>query len=67
MKRLYGNKGFEWRSAPYEFVTTRPAIDLLTGSSFFRENIDKMRMMDLKDLATTTESLLKERSAHLLY
>lgn len=31
---------FAWRSAPYEFVTDRPAIDLLTGGPECREAIE---------------------------
>ncbi len=29
-------EGFAWRRAPYEFVSDRPAIDLLTGGADFR-------------------------------
>lgn len=61
MNRMYKGKGFEWRVAPYEFVTNRPAIDLLTGSAFFRENIDKLKLDDLKDFAKTKAHLKKER------
>jgi uncharacterized protein YbbC (DUF1343 family) len=32
---------FEWRKAPYEFVTDRPAIDLLTGGPEYRELVDR--------------------------
>jgi uncharacterized protein YbbC (DUF1343 family) len=31
---------FAWRTAPYEFVTDRPAIDLLTGGAECREAIE---------------------------
>lgn len=31
---------FSWRTEPYEFVSDRPAIDLLTGDSAFRLGID---------------------------
>jgi uncharacterized protein YbbC (DUF1343 family) len=31
---------FAWRKDPYEFVTDRPAIDLLTGGPEFRELVD---------------------------
>jgi uncharacterized protein YbbC (DUF1343 family) len=31
---------FAWRAAPYEFVTDRPAIDLLTGGAQCREAIE---------------------------
>lgn len=35
--QLYHDKGFAWRTEPYEFVADIPAIDLLTGSAVFRE------------------------------
>jgi uncharacterized protein YbbC (DUF1343 family) len=31
---------FAWRTAPYEFVSDRPAIDLLTGGPEFRNTVD---------------------------
>jgi uncharacterized protein YbbC (DUF1343 family) len=34
-------KLFRWRAEPYEFVTDRPAIDLLTGSERAREVIER--------------------------
>jgi len=70
VNRLYKEKGFEWRTAPYEFVTDRPAIDLLTGSAEFREKIDDLSLKDLKDLkelAVPDPSLLEERKGALLY
>jgi uncharacterized protein YbbC (DUF1343 family) len=36
---LHAQGGFAWRSAPYEFVTDRPAIDLLTGGTRVRETL----------------------------
>lgn len=65
--RLYKDRGFEWRTAPYEFVANRPAIDLLTGSAVFRENIDPFSMDDLISLAKTPEAMLLERDGCLLY
>lgn len=32
--------GLPWRTAPYEFESERPAIDLLTGSSAFRRALE---------------------------
>jgi uncharacterized protein YbbC (DUF1343 family) len=32
---------FRWREKPYEFVTDRPAIDLLTGSPAVREGVEQ--------------------------
>jgi uncharacterized protein YbbC (DUF1343 family) len=34
-------EGFEWRHEPYEFVTDRPAIDLLTGGPECRDAIEE--------------------------
>lgn len=65
--KLYGGKGFEWRVAPYEFVTTRPAIDLLTGGARFREHIADLTMDDLCAMAKTPTPMLAERERHLLY
>jgi len=38
-KRL-APRDFAWRQEPYEFVSDRPAIDLLTGSAAVREGIE---------------------------
>lgn len=66
VNKLYKKKGFEWRLKPYEFVTDKPAIDLLTGSSFFRENIDG-RFEQFERLCITPQEFLEERSLALLY
>jgi uncharacterized protein YbbC (DUF1343 family) len=34
-------KDFHWRRDPYEFVSDIPAIDLLTGGSYYRKIVDK--------------------------
>jgi uncharacterized protein YbbC (DUF1343 family) len=39
VRRLTGER-FQWRTEPYEFVSDRPAIDLLTGGPEFREAVD---------------------------
>lgn len=67
LRKMYGGKGFEWRTAPYEFVTTRPAIDLLTGSALFRERIEQGSLDDLKCLADTPKEMQDERGEALLY
>jgi uncharacterized protein YbbC (DUF1343 family) len=36
-------EAFAWRRAPYEFVSERPAIDLLTGSAAYRAAIERGR------------------------
>jgi uncharacterized protein YbbC (DUF1343 family) len=38
--RRLAPKEFAWRAEPYEFVSDRAAIDLLTGSAAVREGID---------------------------
>jgi uncharacterized protein YbbC (DUF1343 family) len=60
---------FAWRKDPYEFVTDRPAIDLLTGGPEFRELVDQAA--DLRDYLSTDQEKTREfdrrRSAWLLY
>jgi uncharacterized protein YbbC (DUF1343 family) len=65
--RLYKGCGFEWRKDPYEFVTDRPAIDLLTGSDAFRTSIDEISLDDLYQLSETPKEMLKIRQKALLY
>jgi uncharacterized protein YbbC (DUF1343 family) len=38
--RRLAPEAFAWRSEPYEFVTDRPAIDLLAGNSRWRRHLD---------------------------
>ena len=38
---LASHPGFDWRQEPYEFVSDRPAIDLLTGDDALRSAIDR--------------------------
>ncbi len=64
--RLYKKDGFAWRKEKYEFVSDKPAIDLLTGSSFFRENIDK-GFDELRVLAEPSAGFAEKRSKALLY
>ncbi len=65
--KMYSNSGFEWRHDPYEFVADRPAIDLLTGSSRFREAIPKLDVETLELLAETPDELIDARSSALIY
>jgi uncharacterized protein YbbC (DUF1343 family) len=65
--KLYKESGFEWRAEPYEFVTNRPAIDLLTGSARFREGIEDLTPRDLTDLAATPQTMFQQRENVLLY
>jgi uncharacterized protein YbbC (DUF1343 family) len=45
-RRMYGGE-FQWRTEPYEFVSDKPAIDLLTGGDTVRRWIDEGR--ELRD------------------
>jgi uncharacterized protein YbbC (DUF1343 family) len=60
---------FAWRKDPYEFVTDRPAIDLLTGGPEFRELVD--RGGDLKSYLADDQKKARDfdqrRGAWLLY
>ena len=38
--KLQLGEAFQWRQAPYEFVSDRPAIDLLSGSPALREALE---------------------------
>lgn len=74
-------KEFGWRTpagnpphsgldaGPYEFVTDRPAIDLLTGSRAVRNGIDhEMPWLLLQHLAgPTPDEFLQQRQRFLLY
>lgn len=66
VNRLYKNKGFKWRTTPYEFVTERPAIDLLTGSPHFRTHIDH-DLGELSHLSRPPTEFLERRQDALLY
>lgn len=62
------HEGFD--AGPYEFVTDRPAIDLLTGSSMFRELVDSGASWDdVKQhcLTPTPTEWLGRRAQYLLY
>jgi uncharacterized protein YbbC (DUF1343 family) len=60
---------FAWRTAPYEYVSDRPAIDLLTGGPEYRTLVDQggdLRAL-LADDQLQTREFDRERSAWLLY
>jgi molybdopterin-guanine dinucleotide biosynthesis protein B len=61
-------RDFRWRTEPYEF-DPRPAIDLLTGSSSFRETVDAGRDIgpEVDRHAAGARSFRARRSRHLLY
>jgi uncharacterized protein YbbC (DUF1343 family) len=62
-------EGFAWRTDEYEFVSDRPAIDLLTGGPEFREAVDRGSGIDevLERERQGAASFAKERTAFLLY
>ena len=63
-------KEFNWRKEPYEFVSDRPAIDLLYGNSQLRETLFQ-GSQNLKDIEESwreeLESFLVIRREYLLY
>jgi uncharacterized protein YbbC (DUF1343 family) len=71
LRALYavGGEAFDWRREPYEFVSDRLAIDLLTGSDAIRTGIE--RGATLAELETTwvgaEHRFAERREAHLLY
>ncbi len=67
VRKMYGDAGFVWNEHPYEFVTDKPAIDLLTGSAHFREQIATLTLDDLKQMAQTPKRMLAERTKRLFY
>jgi uncharacterized protein YbbC (DUF1343 family) len=62
---------FRWREAPYEFVTERPAIDLLAGSASLRAAVESPDGRELDDwIASWSDDereFRRERAGHLLY
>jgi uncharacterized protein YbbC (DUF1343 family) len=61
--------GFAWRTTPYEFVSDRLAIDLLTGGPEFRALVDAGQSIDawLADDARAAQSFEQQRQPWLLY
>jgi uncharacterized protein YbbC (DUF1343 family) len=62
-------EGFRWRTERYEFVSDRPAIDLLTGGDAVRKGIE--RGLPLEELFATwlpaERAFADRRRDHLLY
>jgi uncharacterized protein YbbC (DUF1343 family) len=67
--REVGGAAFRWRREPYEFVSDRLAIDLLTGSDAIRTGIE--RDLSLAELEATwspaQRRFAERRQPHLLY
>jgi uncharacterized protein YbbC (DUF1343 family) len=68
VRRLYPDE-FQWRTQAYEFVTDKPAFDLLTGNDVLRRLIEEGA--DLPDLQASWQAeettFLAQRAPHLLY
>lgn len=60
---------FDWREKPYEFVTDRPAIDLLTGGPECREAIESGEGLQdwMASWAADEREFREERRGILLY
>jgi uncharacterized protein YbbC (DUF1343 family) len=67
-KRMYPD-GFAWRTERYEFVSDRPAIDLLTGTDLVRKWIDEGRQLrDFREFFEAgAEEFAQRRKQYLLY
>ncbi len=64
---LYPNK-FQWRDQPYEFVTDIPAIDLLSGDSLLRHQLESHASLEeMKKNWETDPLFLSKRKRHLIY
>jgi uncharacterized protein YbbC (DUF1343 family) len=62
------NNVFKWRHKPYEFVEEIPAIDLLTGSDFFRKALeDGAHFNDIYNIneKSTPEEIIRLREYHI--
>ncbi len=64
---------FAWRREPYEFVTDRPAIDLLAGCADLRERIESLDAGEpeveawIEGFGAEEERFREERRPFLLY
>ena len=67
--RAVAPQSFAWRAAPYEFVTDRPAIDLLTGGSECRNLLEAGGDLEAWMAAwqTDEQAFREERASILLY
>jgi len=66
--RQMAPREFRWRTEPYEF-DPRPAIDLLTGSSSFRERVDRGEDIapEIARHDDGAQEFLRRREPYLLY
>jgi len=65
---LYPNE-FEWREKPYEFVSDIPAIDLLTGSSKLRHELEHHQplLKIFKSWEKDEDEFKEKRQSYLMY
>ncbi len=61
--------GFAWRSEAYEFVTDRPAFDLLMGGPHARKTLEGRAPLDdaCADFEAAAAALARRTAGHLLY
>ncbi|KMP12316.1 hypothetical protein UR09_01460 [Candidatus Nitromaritima sp. SCGC AAA799-A02] len=63
-------RDFAWRTEPYEFVSDRPAIDLLYGNPALREGMesDTLSLPELESSWTEeTREFMRQRADYLIY
>ena len=67
--REVGGEAFGWRAEPYEFVSDRPAVDLLTGDQALRRAVEGGETPEgwLGSWAADEESFREQRRRVLLY
>lgn len=60
---------FGWRDQPYEFVTNRPAIDLLAGGVWLRQGVERDAPLAelVRDWPAAEQAFLRRRERVLLY
>jgi uncharacterized protein YbbC (DUF1343 family) len=60
---------FRWRTEKYEFIEDKPAIDLLTGSARFRQQVEAESSVEqlCAPWAAEREQFMRERQGALLY
>lgn len=65
----YKGEGFSWRAEPYEFVSDRSAIDLLTGGPEYRLALEAGAALDdvLEAERKGAIAFCEERAEHLAY
>jgi uncharacterized protein YbbC (DUF1343 family) len=67
--RAQANGAFAWRTAPYEFVTNPPAVDLLTGTDTVRKGIDGGASLEelVAPFSVFESAFMEHRAPVLLY